>query len=86
MKQVIEFNGRFALAQWDARNLNWIADMTREAKRLTGCSQVSARTEKGIITDSCVQRYTRQALRKHITTTSDDSPRDLRAAGFRVPA
>lgn len=54
-------SGRWVLAQHDARNANWIASMTPRARRLTGCSQVSARTLEGIARDGCVQTYASRA-------------------------
>jgi hypothetical protein len=53
--------GRWVVAQWLERNATYIASMTPSARRLTGCSQVSARTVDGIASDPCVQTYTTRA-------------------------
>jgi len=60
--QVVEHNGRFALATWDERAGQWTEQMTPEAKRVTGCLAVFARTEAGIVSSACVQHFrTRRA-------------------------
>lgn len=61
--------GRFVICQYDERNGNYVADMTAQSQRLTGCWQVSARTVDGISTSANVQRYAsrasaRRALRR----------------------
>ena len=50
-------SGRYVLAAWSDRNAQWPADMSSSAARLTGCSQVSARTLAGIAGDPCVTKY-----------------------------
>lgn len=54
-------SGRWIVAQHDARNANWIASMTPRAQRLTGCSQVSARTLQAVASDGNVQTYATKA-------------------------
>lgn len=86
--QVIEHNGVFALATWTGTN--WIASMTPSARRLTGCTQVSARAELGIISSPNVRTYrteagARRALRAIIVEREPLRPlRALANAGLRV--
>jgi hypothetical protein len=53
--------GRFVVAQWLESNACYVADMTTHAKRLTGCSQVSSRTLRGIAGASGVTVYRSRA-------------------------
>jgi len=54
-------SGRWVVASHDARTHNWTASMTPRTQRLTGCSQVSARSLNGIARDGSVQTYTTRA-------------------------
>lgn len=54
---VHEHKGRFYVAQHLPQSAQFIAPMTRRAMRLTGCSQVSARTIAGIASDPNVYSY-----------------------------
>jgi hypothetical protein len=54
---VHEHKGRFYVAQHLPQNAQFIAPMTKRAQRLTGCSQVSARTIAGIASDPNVYSY-----------------------------
>lgn len=54
--QVIEHNNRFALARWHESSGQWIAPMTVEAKKLTGCSSVSGNRQQ-IVTSPNVATY-----------------------------
>lgn len=56
-KFVHEHKGRFYIAQHLPQNAQFIAPMTRRAMRLTGCSQVSARSLAGIASDPNVYSY-----------------------------
>lgn len=49
--------GRFVVAQWIERNACYVADMTTQSKRLTGCSQVSSRTLRGLAASANVRTY-----------------------------
>jgi hypothetical protein len=53
--------GRYVVARWVEGNAQYQAPMTADARRLTGCSTVFARTLEGIGNDPSVYRYKRRA-------------------------
>ena len=53
--------GRWVIARWLESNACYVADMTVESRRLTGASQVRARTIDGISSSPNVKRYRSRA-------------------------
>lgn len=53
--------GRWVVAHWSEGNACYIASMTSVGRRLTGCSQVSARSVEGIARDGNVATYASRA-------------------------
>lgn len=53
--------GRFVVAAWNERAAQYQAPMTAEAKRLTNCSTVAARSLEAFASDPNVYRYKSRA-------------------------
>ena len=53
--------GRYVVAQWLERAAQYHAPMTREGKRLTGCSTVSARSLDGLAGSPNIYLYRTRA-------------------------
>ena len=51
--------GMFIIAEWNDRNSNYVANMTSQARRMTGCSQVFARTLAEVAASPNVRTYHR---------------------------
>lgn len=71
-------SGRFVIAEWSERNACYLADMSRRARRSTGCHTVSAKSITGIACDPCVTKYTTRASAIRALDTSDADSRMCR--------